>query len=65
VTKAVCESKLQNSENLNDRLLNIAERFVGKIPEELEELDELFERDFGPDLWKRIYDKIPKYYRRG
>jgi len=44
---------------LNDQLLKIAEDYIGKIPDSLEELDELLEKKYGPDLWKRIYDDIP------
>jgi hypothetical protein len=44
---------------LNARLLAIAKGLLGTTAESLEELDDLLEKQFGPEVWKRIYDDIP------
>jgi hypothetical protein len=44
---------------LNNRLLAVAEQFVGKIPDSLEDLNRLLEQEFGPEAWKKIYEQIP------
>jgi len=44
---------------LNDTLRMLGSDFVGTIPEDLEHLEELLEKKFGPELWKRL-DRISK-----
>ena len=44
---------------LNNRLLAVAQQFVGRIPDSLEELEMLLEQEFGPETWKKIYEHIP------